>query len=632
MTTQLAPTPVFKAFDNNGSPLANGLLYSYIAGTTTPQATYTDSTGNTPNTNPVVLNARGEANVWLNPAQGYKLVLTDSLGNQIWSVDGIIGPVNINQSLIPAADNTYSLGSPSAAWAQLYLGANHAPVLNGGIIGYWPQTAPESAAGVTPTNYSYPAPWVDRYGNNTIPGTTDMTAAVQAAISVANAMGTAAVIFQPTTYVISSPITHARGVSLECPYGSQAKLDFSQIAVSSGSPKTAITVTGNNAGPGTVCLWRNLWISGNRAALSNPPTYTQYLSGVDFAVNVASFENVQITGFDYAVTYSPGAYIIDGYNAGISYNNHGVYFNSTSSTMGERISYHGGSIANNNYGIYNNLGGLHFNAVSIDQNVLAHVLDNITAVGGAQGSVMEFNGCHVENETAFSPQGNVRFTNHGLMRFNGGQISDQVSSMFVNAAPAVLTFDNDVLYRVGESLGYTLSGTGAVRVNSMISSAANVNWRLSKGQSGIGNSDFETGALAPWTITVGTNASVSNADPHSGSYSLALAPTSSSAGTAVASPRIAIPAGMNQVALSFWGVNKNTAQPMTAQIVVYDLAGAQLNNQPLALATGQAAYALNQTTTPAPPGGGYAVVEFTFPAGSDTANMCYVDDVYVNVQ
>lgn len=164
MTTQLAPTPVFKAFDNNGLPLANGMLYSYIAGTTTPQATYTDSTGSTPNTNPVVLNARGEANVWLNPTQGYKLVLTDSLGNQIWSVDGIIGPVNINQSLLPAADNTYSLGSPSAAWAQLYLGANHAPALNGGIIGYWPQTAAELAAGVTPTNYAYEPGAVVRYG------------------------------------------------------------------------------------------------------------------------------------------------------------------------------------------------------------------------------------------------------------------------------------------------------------------------------------------------------------------------------------------------------------------------------------------------------------------------------------
>lgn len=88
---QLAPTPVFKAFDNNGAPLYNGQLFTYAAGTTTPQTTYVDSTTSFPNTNPVVLNSRGEANVWLNPAQFYKFVLKDSTGAQIWSVDNIAG-------------------------------------------------------------------------------------------------------------------------------------------------------------------------------------------------------------------------------------------------------------------------------------------------------------------------------------------------------------------------------------------------------------------------------------------------------------------------------------------------------------------------------------------------------------
>src|SRR6201996_4310395 len=97
---QLAPTPIFKAWDNLGFPLAFGTLSSFVAGSSTPQATYVDSTGTTPNTNPIVLNARGEASVWLAEGLTYKLVLKDQLGNQIWSVDNKIGGTAFTQQEI----------------------------------------------------------------------------------------------------------------------------------------------------------------------------------------------------------------------------------------------------------------------------------------------------------------------------------------------------------------------------------------------------------------------------------------------------------------------------------------------------------------------------------------------------
>ena len=50
----ISPTPKLQFLDANGAPLAGGLLYTYAAGTTTPLASYTDSTGVTANTNPVV--------------------------------------------------------------------------------------------------------------------------------------------------------------------------------------------------------------------------------------------------------------------------------------------------------------------------------------------------------------------------------------------------------------------------------------------------------------------------------------------------------------------------------------------------------------------------------------------------
>ena len=65
--------------DNNGNPLSGGLLYTYIAGTTTPQATYTTSSGSTPHSNPIVLDSSGRVpaggEVWLTVGQTYKFVL-----------------------------------------------------------------------------------------------------------------------------------------------------------------------------------------------------------------------------------------------------------------------------------------------------------------------------------------------------------------------------------------------------------------------------------------------------------------------------------------------------------------------------------------------------------------------------
>lgn len=78
----------FRGETDAGLPLVGGLLYTYASGTTTPKAAYTDATLATPTTNPVVLNARGEAQVWLGTG-AYSLKLTDASGTTIWTADGI---------------------------------------------------------------------------------------------------------------------------------------------------------------------------------------------------------------------------------------------------------------------------------------------------------------------------------------------------------------------------------------------------------------------------------------------------------------------------------------------------------------------------------------------------------------
>lgn len=92
----ISPQPKLQFFDANGNPLSGGKLYSYDAGTTTPRATYTDSTGNVANANPVILDTRGEASVWMDSG-AYKLALFTSTNVPVWTVDGVGGSVSLAQ-------------------------------------------------------------------------------------------------------------------------------------------------------------------------------------------------------------------------------------------------------------------------------------------------------------------------------------------------------------------------------------------------------------------------------------------------------------------------------------------------------------------------------------------------------
>ena len=82
-------------FDINGLPLSGGTIKSYLAGTTTATAMYTDGSGTSAGSS-ITLNARGEpevsgntVNIWLDEGINYKFVLADSSGTSIWTVDGI---------------------------------------------------------------------------------------------------------------------------------------------------------------------------------------------------------------------------------------------------------------------------------------------------------------------------------------------------------------------------------------------------------------------------------------------------------------------------------------------------------------------------------------------------------------
>ncbi len=83
--------PKFKAFyPSSNLPLAGGLLNTYVAGSVnTPLAAYTDVLCTVAAANPIVLDSNGEALIYLKGA--YKLVLTDSNSNVIWTIDNVVG-------------------------------------------------------------------------------------------------------------------------------------------------------------------------------------------------------------------------------------------------------------------------------------------------------------------------------------------------------------------------------------------------------------------------------------------------------------------------------------------------------------------------------------------------------------
>jgi hypothetical protein len=115
----VAPQPKFAAtyVDSNGFtvPAVGWKLYTYTAATSTPKDTYTDITLGSSNTNPVVLDARGEASVWLNGS--YKLVLKTDTDSTIWTVDEVRDLTSDGIFVNATLNGTLTISSTSVTWS-----------------------------------------------------------------------------------------------------------------------------------------------------------------------------------------------------------------------------------------------------------------------------------------------------------------------------------------------------------------------------------------------------------------------------------------------------------------------------------------------------------------------------------
>jgi hypothetical protein len=108
MSVKLAPSPRLQFFTADGTTPANGgLLFTYLAGTSTKQPTYTTIVGDVANSNPIILNSDGRTpyGVWLTAGIDYKFIQspstdTDPPTSPIFTQDDISG---INDSSVSAS-------------------------------------------------------------------------------------------------------------------------------------------------------------------------------------------------------------------------------------------------------------------------------------------------------------------------------------------------------------------------------------------------------------------------------------------------------------------------------------------------------------------------------------------------
>ena len=101
----LSPTPKQQIFGSDGTPLVGGKIFTYLAGTSTPTATYTDFGAGTANTNPIILDSLGQANIWLLSTISYKFIVKTATDVLLYTVDNILPPID-------AASLTTTLASP----------------------------------------------------------------------------------------------------------------------------------------------------------------------------------------------------------------------------------------------------------------------------------------------------------------------------------------------------------------------------------------------------------------------------------------------------------------------------------------------------------------------------------------
>lgn len=332
-------------FDDNGTPLAGGLLYTYSAGTTSAAATYTSVSGLTANSNPIVLDAGGRtpAEIWLTPNESYKFILESAQGESIGTWDNIPGSSSadaLEARLANTADIT--LGDALIGFKQTY------------ALGVMP-----GAVGKTLNNKLQDLVSVKDFGAKG-DGTTDDTTAIQAAINLACQYG-GCVYLPAGTYKITAALAFTMNSGTTDPVKRPSMRGDGMAATSiiQTQAYNGIEVVGYDSNPAGYCMFEQFSLYGPSG---------QKLGLVLKDIAYVTVDNVYIAG------WATGLYGVNCLSSSfndleIRFNDGGFYFEQnvaygfvsepnaimmTSCTVGNNTSYGGKVIG---AGTFNYIGG-----------------------------------------------------------------------------------------------------------------------------------------------------------------------------------------------------------------------------------------------------------------------------------
>lgn len=136
-TGTLAPVGRQQFLDDDGAPLAGGLVYYYQAGTAVLATVYQDSDLTTPHTNPVELDSAGRAAIFLGPG-AYDVAVHDADDVLLYVTEGVIAlaAYTLNDTIDGIAGENLAFG------VSVFLGDGS----GGHTAGRWYQTDADTAA------------------------------------------------------------------------------------------------------------------------------------------------------------------------------------------------------------------------------------------------------------------------------------------------------------------------------------------------------------------------------------------------------------------------------------------------------------------------------------------------------